>query len=398
VTEWPRTILHVDLDAFFAAVEQRDDPSLRGKPVVVGGSVARGVVAAASYEARRYGVFSAMPMAEAMRRCPHAIVVPHRFDRYQDASRQFFDILSHYSPLVESLSLDEAFVDVTASRRLFGDGVAIAREIKRRVREEIQLVASIGVAPIKFAAKIGSDIDKPDGLRVIPPDQLLSFLHALPVARLWGAGAVTQEKLKEMGLETIGDVARYPVASLSRRLGPGLGAHLSTLARGEDSRDVVTGGEAVSIGHEETFDVDLVSHEEMTPHLLSQADRVASRLRAAHLRARVVVVKLKYGDFRAISRRRTLDDPTSDGDRLGKAAVELARDVEVGDHGGKRTRVRLCGVSVSGLEARDAPRQLALDEATRQRGERLGDTIDAVRAKFGKAAVVRAIHTDRDDD
>ncbi|HUS66948.1 MAG TPA: DNA polymerase IV [Kofleriaceae bacterium] len=399
MNDWPRTILHVDLDAFFAAVEQRDDPSLRGKPVVVGGSVARGVVAAASYEARRYGVFSAMPMAEAMRRCPHAIVVPHRFDRYQDASRQFFDILSHYSPLVESLSLDEAFVDVTASRRLFGDGVAIAHAIKARVREEIELVASIGVAPIKFAAKIGSDIDKPDGLRVIPPDQLLRFLHALPVSRLWGAGAVTQDKLREMGLETIGDVARYPVASLSRRLGPSLGAHLAALARGEDSRDVVTDGEPVSIGHEETFDVDLASHEELTPHLLSQADRVASRLRAANLRARVVVVKVKHADFRLVSRRRTLDDPTSDGDRLGKAAVEHARDVDVGDHGGKRTRVRLCGVSVSGLEQRDAPRQLALDEATRQRGERLGDTLDAVRARFGKAAVVRAIHTgDADDD
>ena len=394
----PRTILHVDLDAFFAAVEQRDDPSLRGKPVVVGGSVRRGVVAAASYEARRYGVFSAMPMAEALRRCPQAIVVPHRFERYHEASRHFTAILGDYSPLVESLSLDEAFVDVTASRALHGEGVTIARAIKERVRRELELCASVGVAPTKFAAKIGSDIDKPDGLRVIAPAELIGFLHALPVSRLWGVGKVTQERLGELGLATIGDVARYPEAALCRRLGVALGQHLAALARGEDSRDVVSEVEPVSIGHEETFDDDLASPEALAPHLIEQADRVAARLRAADLRARVVMVKIKHADFRLVTRRRTLDDPTSDGDRVARVALELVRELDIGDHGGKRTRVRLCGVAVSGLEARGAPRQLALDESTRARGERLGDTLDEIRRRFGDAAVKRAILADRGEE
>src|SRR5215510_3439679 len=209
-----RTILHVDLDAFYSAVEQRDDPALRGKPVLVGGSPRRGVVASCSYEARVFGIRSAMPMAEALRRCSHAIVVRHRMDRYAEASRAFFAILGDYSPGVEGLSLDEAFLDVTASERLLGDGETIARAIKRRVREQLALVASVGVAPIKLAAKIASDIDKPDGLRFVAPDQLLAFLHPLPVSRLWGVGEATRETLASLGLATIGDVARYPEASL----------------------------------------------------------------------------------------------------------------------------------------------------------------------------------------
>jgi DNA polymerase IV len=388
-----RAILHVDLDAFFAAVEQRDDPSLRGRPVLVGGSRERGVVAAASYEARRFGVYSAMPMAKALRLCPHAVVVRHRFDRYAEASHQFFSILGDYSPLVESLSLDEAFVDVTASRRLFGDEVAIARDIKRRVREELDLVASVGVAPTKFAAKIGSDIDKPDGLRVIRADELLTFLHALPVARLWGVGAVSQDQLRRLGLDTIGDVARSPEDLLCRRLGAALGHHIAALARGEDSREVVSESEPVSIGHEETFERDLSAVDEILPTLIDQADRVAGRLRRAELRARIVMVKVKHADFRLVTRRRTLEDATSDGARIARVATELVQGVDIGDHGGKRTRVRLCGVAVSGLEPRAAPRQLALDEPARERGERLGDALDEIRRRFGDDAVVRAITT-----
>src|SRR6185312_17371972 len=213
------TILHVDLDAFYASVEQRDDPSLRGKPVLVGGSVRRGVVASCSYEARKFGIKSAMPMAEAMRRCPHATVVRHHMDRYAEASQTFFQILGDYSPEVEGLSLDEAFLDCTGSERLLGDGATIGREIKKRVTEETSLVASVGVAPIKFAAKIASDIDKPDGLRVITEDNLLPFLHGLPVTRLWGVGEATRTALASMGLSTIGDVARYPEAALIGRLG-----------------------------------------------------------------------------------------------------------------------------------------------------------------------------------
>lgn len=391
----PRTILHVDLDAFFAAVAQRDDPSLRGKPVLVGGSVARGVVAAASYEARVFGVYSAMPMAEAMRRCPHAIVVDHDWPAIEGASRAFFDILGDFSPLVESLSVDEAFVDVTGAERLLGDGVAIAQQIKARVASELSLVASVGVAPTKFVAKIASDIDKPDGLRAVSAAELVAFLHALPVSRLWGVGAVTREKLAELGLETIGAVSRYPEPVLRARLGPALGAHIAALARGEDARDVVTEHEPVTIGHEETFERDIADPAKIAPILISQADRVAARLRRAGLRAATVSIKIKYADFRLITRRRTLADPTSDGQVIARAAIDLLASVPIDDDHGKRQRVRLCGVAALGLEARDGPRQLTLEEPRREKGERLGDTLDEIRSRFGGEAIARAIHAGR---
>jgi DNA polymerase-4 len=389
------TILHVDLDAFYAAVEQRDDPALRGKPVLVGGSARRGVVASCSYEARRFGIHSAMPMAEALRRCPRAIVVRHRMDRYAAASRTFFAILGDYSPEVEGLSLDEAFLDVTASERLLGDGPTIARAIKRRVVEELSLVASVGIAPIKFAAKIASDIDKPDGLRVVPPEQLLGFLHPLPVTRLWGVGDTTREVLAAMGLATIGDVARYPEAALVARLGELTGHHLAALARGEDPRPVIAEHAPVSVGHQETFDDDIDDKGELAVILLDQADRVAARLRASELRARAVVLIVKYDDFRQVTRRTTLDAATSDGGVLAHTAIELLDKVAIEPR--KGGRVRLCGVSATQLEPRDAPRQLGFDEATRARGERLGETIDKLAARFGKQTIRRAVHLDEDD-
>jgi DNA polymerase-4 len=390
-----RTILHVDLDAFYAAVEQRDDPALRGKPVLVGGSARRGVVAACSYEARKFGIHSAMPMAEALRRCPKAIVVRHRMERYAEASRAFFAILGDYSPEVEGLSLDEAFLDVTASERLLGDGKTIALAIKRRVRAELSLVASVGVAPGKLAAKIASDIDKPDGLRVVPPDQLLGFLHPLPVTRLWGVGDTTREVLATMGLSTIGDVARYPEAALVGRLGATTGHHLAALARGEDHRPVVAERDPVTIGHQETFDDDVADKGELAVLLLDQSDRVAARLRAADLRARAVVLTVKYDDFRQITRRTTLDAATSDGGVLARTAIELLAKVAIEPR--KGGRVRLCGIAATQLEPRDAPRQLGFDEAARAKGERLGDAIDKLAAKYGKGAIRRAVHLDDDD-
>ena len=391
-----KTLLHVDLDAFYAAVEQRDNPELRGKPVLVGGSARRGVVAACSYEARVFGIRSAMPMAEALRRCPKAIVVRHRMDRYVEASHGLFRILGDYSPEVEGLSLDEAFLDVTASERLLGDGPTIGRAIKARVRSELSLVASVGVAPIKLAAKIASDIDKPDGLRVVTPEGLLGFLHPLPMTRLWGVGEATRQVLASMGLSTIGDIARYPEAALVGRLGAITGHHLAALARGEDSREVHPEADPVSVGHRETFEDDIDDKGELGVVLLDQADRVASRLRAANLRARAVVLAIKYDDFREISRRTTLDMPTSDGAVLGRIAIELLDKVSVEPR--KGCRVRLCGVTATSLEARDAPRQLGFDEAARAKGERLGDTIDKVAARFGKATIRRAIHIDDKDE
>lgn len=389
------TILHVDLDAFYAAVEQRDDPALRGKPVLVGGSARRGVVASCSYEARRFGIHSAMPMAEALRRCPRAIVVRHRMDRYAAASRGFFAILGDYSPEVEGLSLDEAFLDVTASERLLGDGPTIARAIKQRVTAELALVASVGVAPIKLAAKIASDIDKPDGLRVVRPGELLGFLHPLPVTRLWGVGDTTREALAQLGLLTIGDVARYPEAGLVARLGATTGHHLAALARGEDPRPVIAERAPVTIGHQETFDDDVDDKGELAVLLLDQADRVAARLRASALRARAVVLIVKYDDFRQITRRTTLDAATSDGGVLARTAIELLARVAIEPR--KGGRVRLCGIAAAQLEPRDAPRQLGFDEAERARGERLGDALDKLSARFGRGAVVRAVHLDDDD-
>lgn len=383
------TILHVDLDAFFASVEQRDDPALRGKPVLVGGSRKRGVVAAASYEARAYGVLSAMPMAEALRRCPHAIVVPHRMERYAAASEAFFAILADYSPAVEALSFDEAFLDLTGSERLLGPPLEVGRTIKRRVRDELALVASVGVAPTKMAAKIASDIDKPDGLRVVPPDGVRAFLEPLPAGRLYGVGEVTGDVLRALGIQTIGDVARYPEAALVARLGPS-GAHLAALARGEDPRHVEADAPPVTIGHQETFEDDLWERGDLELVLLHQIDRVAERLRRANLRGHVVGVIVKYDDFRQITRRVTLADATTDAAVIARAAFRLLAAVEIDDR--PKRRVRLIGAFVGGLEGRDQPRQLALDERARARGERLGETLDRLKDRFGGETIQRAAH------
>jgi DNA polymerase-4 len=387
-----RTILHVDLDAFYAAVEQRERPELRGRPVIVGGSVRRGVVAACSYEARAFGVHSAMPMAIAVRRCPRAVVVAPRMDLYAAVSRQFFAILADYAPEpeIEALSLDEAFLELTGSERLLGTPLGVAQAIKARVRAELSLVVSAGIAPIKFAAKIASDIDKPDGLRVVRPDQLVPFLHALPVGRLWGVGEVTRDKLAALGIGTIGDLARYPATTLAARLGPGPADHLRALAHGRDPRLVEAEGLPRSVGHQETFDDDLTEPGDVEVVLCHQADRVAARLRALELRARVVVLIIKYDDFRQITRRVTLPDPSCDARVVLAAARELLRGVRLGD--APTERVRLAGISTTELEGRHAPRQLGFAEAERARGERLGDTLDRVAARFGQGLVQRAVH------
>jgi DNA polymerase-4 len=396
VTPAPRTIGHVDLDAFFAAVEQRDDPSLRGKPVIVGGSARRGVVASCSYEARRHGVRNAMPMAAALRLCPGAIVVRHHMERYAEASRAFFAILADFSPDIEPLSFDEGFLELTGSERLLGPPRAIATAIKERVRAELSLVASVGVAPTKLAAKIASDVDKPDGLRVVEPDELLGFLHRLPVWRLWGVGEKTRARLGELGIDTIGGGARYPEATLVARLGEAAGRHLAALARGEDARPVETDRVPVSVGHRETFEDDVPDRAELVGVVLQQADSVAARLRRADLRAGAVVLTVRYDDFATLTRQSRLPDPSSDGSVLAGLALDLLARVEIADR--PKRRVRLVGVSATELSARDAPRQLTLNETRRARGERLGDVLDRVHDRFGTAALRRAVHVDRDGD
>jgi DNA polymerase-4 len=372
------------MDAFYASVEQRDDPSLRGKPVIVGGSSRRGVVLAASYEVRPFGVRSAMPMAEALRRAPQAVVVPPHRDRYEAASEEAFAIFRRYTPLVEPLSLDEAFLDVTGSQALFGDGVAIATAIRKDVRSELRLTASAGVAPCKFAAKIASDLRKPDGLVVVPEGGIAAFLAPLPVERMWGIGPKTAPKMHALGYATIGDLARGDPATLERLLGS-WGVEVGRLARGEDARDVVPDGKARSIGAEETYEEDLVGAAEIAPTLLQHAGRIARRLTRAHLSARTVAVKVKYADFTLRTRRATLPDPVQDTDSIHRAAVELLGRVPLDGR-----RVRLTGVSVSGIEDGPPAPTLFRDEGAEKR-RRVEEVAARIAERYGdEAAVTRA--------
>jgi DNA polymerase-4 len=379
-----RVILHVDMDAFYASVEQRDDPSLRGKPVIVGGRSRRGVVLAASYEVRPFGVRSAMPMVQALRLAPRAVVVPPRMDRYAEASAAAFAIFRRFTPLVEPLSLDEAFLDVTGSQALFGNGPAIARAIKDAVRGEIHLTASAGVAPCKFAAKIASDLGKPDGLVVVPTGGVAEFLRPLPIERMWGVGPKTSPRMRALGYETIGDLARAGEAALERVMGS-WGAHVARLARGDDERDVDPAGVARSIGAEVTHEEDLVDPAAIRAKLLEHSERVARRLVRAGLSARTVAVKIKYADFTLRTRRATLPAPANDTGTLHRTAVECLSRVPL-----EGRRVRLTGVSVSGLVAGDpapalfpdapADRRRALEELTTRIADKFGDERAVTRA------------------
>jgi DNA polymerase-4 len=372
------------MDAFYASVEQRDDPRLRGMPVIVGGRSRRGVVLAASYEVRAFGVRSAMSMAEAFRRAPHAIVVAPRRERYEQASDRAFAIFHRYTPLVEPLSLDEAFLDVTASASLFGNGEAIARAIKRDVREELGLTASAGVAPCKFAAKVASDLRKPDGLVVVPPEGVANFLAPLAVERMWGIGPKTAPRVRALGYATLGDLAHAEAAALERALGR-WGAEVAGLARGEDEREVVPDARARSISAEQTYEDDLVGAEAIVPTLLAHAGRVARRLVRAGMWARTVVVKIKYADFTLRTRRAMLPDPTQDTDSIHRAAVALLARVPL-----EGRRVRLTGVGVENITQEPPQPPLFLDGSAEKR-RRLEEVTARIAERYGdERAVTRA--------
>jgi len=375
----PRAILHVDMDAFYASVEQRDDPRLRGKPVAVGGAARRGVVCAASYEARPFGVRSAMPVAKALRLCPQLIVVPPDFAKYSSVSDQIFAIFNSFTPEVEGLSLDEAFLDVTRSQTLLGTPLEQARGIKSAVREQTRLTASVGIAEVKFAAKIASDLSKPDGLLEVPLGQVREFLAPLPASRLWGVGPRTDEELQRMGLRKIGDVARADRSYLEARLGSA-GPWLHDLANGIDEREVEPDTAAKSIGAEETFDEDLEG-EELLPFIHEQALRVAARLRRAGVRARSVHLKVKYADFRIQTRQETLPAATNDGTEIYRIAARLLTRME-------SRPIRLTGVHAAEL-GEGAP-QLGLFDGERKKRERLNRSLDAIAEKFGDGAVLPA--------
>ena len=374
------------MDAFFASVEQRDRPELRGKPVIVGGASRRGVVLAASYEVRRFGVRSAMPMAEALRKAPQDIVVPPRRERYAEAREQAFAVFLRYTPLVEPLSLDEAFLDVTASRSLFGEGDAIARRIRADIRAELGLAASAGVASSKFVAKVASDLSKPDGLLVVAPGEEAAFLSPLPIERMWGVGPKTAPRVRALGYLTLGDLARAPPAALEATLGS-WGTEAARLARGEDARDVVPDGRARSISAEETYEEDRVGPAQVGATLLEHATRIARRLVRADLHARTVTLKVKYADFSIRTRSVTLPEAVQDTDAIHRAAIALLAKVPLQDR-----RVRLTGVGVSGLAPgappaglfRDeqAEKRLALERVAAKIADRFGDEGAVTRASL----------------
>ena len=374
-----RAILHVDMDAFYASVEQRDDPSLRGKPVAVGGTRRRGVVLAASYEARPFGVRSAIPVARALRLCPQLICVPPNFAKYELASDQVFAVFHQFTPEVEGLSLDEAFLDVTRSQALLGTALQQAREIKRRIQAQTQLTASVGIAEVKFAAKIASDLCKPDGLLEVPPGQVRAFLAPLPAARLWGVGPRTDEILARLGLRKIGEVAAADPAYLEAQLGS-IGPWLHDLANGIDPRHVEPDAKAKSIGAEETFEDDLMG-EDLLPFIHDQSMRVAARLRRAGMKARAVHLKVKYTDFKIATRQATLPVPTDDGGEIYRTASALLGRVDP-------RPIRLTGVHAGDLGT--APPQMGLFDAGRKKRDRLNRSLDAIAEKFGADAVLPA--------
>ncbi len=381
-----RTILHVDLDAFFAAVEQRDRPELRGRPVVVGGGSPdqRGVVSAASYEARKFGIRSAMPLRTADALCPEAVFLPVDGRKYQAVSREVMTILRRFTPLVEPISIDEAFLDVTASRALFGDGPTIGHAIRAAILAEVQLTASVGVASTKLVAKIASDLRKPDALVVVEPGDEATFLAPLAIQRLWGVGERTAAGLAELGVTTMGDLARLPSDLLVRRFGKH-GATLALRAQGIDDDPVGDGAAVKSISHEHTFDVDTNDPVLIDKTLLAMADGVAARLRSAGLKAATVQVKIRDSDFRTVTRQRTLPQPTDLTEPIWRAALELARPEIKGIH------VRLLGVGTSGFAEREQMTLFAEDGAGEGgRRRKATEAADAVRRRFGDGAMTRA--------
>jgi len=390
-----RAILHVDMDAFFTSVEQRDNPALRGKPVLVGGTGPRSVVAAASYEARRYGCHSAQPMSAALRMCPNAVVVSHSLSSYSEISREIFEILREFTPLVQPVSIDEAYLDVTASIPLLGEPVEMARAIRARIFEATSLTASVGVAHNKFLAKLASDLDKPDGLTVIDPDRVHEILDPLPVGRIHGVGPSAERALGRLGVRTIGELRRLPREVIASRMGSH-GLHAWTLACGIDDRPVHTGRERKSVGHERTFDHDLISPDQTRSWLTRLAEDTARRLRSKGLLARAVTLKIRYGSFETITRTRTLDDATDDTRDIAGAASDIFESW-ITREGYKP--VRLIGVTTSGLTP-SRERQLRLFEANPGSIETDGkpgaksSTIDiltdTIARRFGEDAIRRA--------
>ncbi len=377
------------MDAFFAAIEQRDDPSLRGRPVVVGGTTSRGVVAAASYEARVFGIHSAMPSAEARKRCPDAVFLRGDLKRYRHESRRIFEIFHNYTPAVEPISLDEAFLDLTGSERLLGDPVRVAERLRAEVRRETQLTVSVGLAPVKMVAKIASDLAKPDGLLQVRPEEVREFLEPLPVGRIWGVGPVARARLEGLGIRTVRDLALAPDGVVYGALGS-FGAHIVRLARGLDSRDVEPEREARSIGEENTFPEDLSDRRRINAALRSHAEAVARRLRRARVLAGGVRIKAKLakrlggGRFQLLTRSRKLVRPSDDAATLTRVSLELYGRIP-------SEPIRLVGVAAYDLSSAEREQLSLLDDPELERNRALDRVLDNVRERFGSEALVRGV-------
>jgi DNA polymerase-4 len=383
-------ILHVDMDAFFVSVELLDRPELRGRPVIVGGAGDRGVVAAASYEARSFGVFSAMPSVRARRLCPHAVFLQGRHHRYAEVSGRVMAVFRSFTPLVEPISLDEAFLDVRGARRLHGPAPSIAAQIRERVLDEEGLTCSVGVAPSKFVAKLASEAAKPRisasgplpglGVKVVEADEVLGFLHPLPVQALWGVGPATLQRLERLGIVTVGDLAAMAPGVLTSSLGSSAGSHLYALANGIDDRAVVPDRQPKSIGHEETFAQDHHSHATLERELVRLSDSVAARLRAHGLAGRTITLKVRFRDFRTITRSTTIAGATDSANTIVTGAKRLLAELD------PSPGVRLIGVSVSGL-SEGGTRQLTLDDLDTGSWDDANEAVDAIRARFGSSAI-----------
>jgi len=384
------TILHVDMDAFYASVEQRDRPELRGKPVIVGGIQGRGVVCAASYEARPFGVHSAMPMTQAKRLCPQAVILPVRITHYDKISQQIREILQSFTPLVEPLSLDEAFLDVHGCQGVFGPASEIARKIKVRIKQETGLNASVGVASNKYLAKLAGDISKPDGLLVLPTERVTEFLAPLPVNRLWGVGAKGEKRLHDLGLRTIGQLAAWPEKSLVDHFGD-LGHHLWQLAQGQDDRRVIPDREAKSISTETTFGHDIGDPVALRVWLLDLVDQLATRVRHAGVYTKTIELKIRSSDFHTYSRSQSLAQPTNSTEVIWKTAAELfERSLLPG-----LLPIRLLGVRACKFSREPAIQGDLFEKERRERQNSLDQTIDSIRDQFGTGAIQRGSVLDR---
>jgi DNA polymerase-4 len=378
-------ILHIDMDAFYASVEQLDNPWLKGKCVIVGGTSKRGVVSASSYEARRFGVRSAMPIFQARQKCPNGVFIPPRMVRYREVSKEIMAILRKFSPQVEVVSIDEAYIDISGSQRLHGNPEAMARDIKNTIKEKLALTCSVGVAPVKFLAKVASDMDKPDGLTIIPPAEMAQFIERLPVQKVAGVGKKTFQRLEAMGIKTLGDVNKFPPKMLQNRLGK-FGQRLIELASGRDRSSVTPWSPHKSVSSERTLGEDTRDKNLLHKYLLKQSEEVARQLRKAGVKAKTITLKIKHADFKQYTRSKTISTATRSSETIYQHAASLLDNYEL------TQKIRLIGVGTSGFQSAGQPVQLSLfdrNEQSDKSWEIVDRTVENITQKFGRDAIKR---------